>query len=65
MSKTLECVEQDLIDLIYRRYWQTPLFSHTVIHRFANNISELKKLAAQDYEDILQCSIPYVTAASV
>jgi hypothetical protein len=58
MSETLECVERDLIDLIYRRYRQTPSFSHAVIRRFTNNVSELKKLAARDYEDILQCSIP-------
>jgi hypothetical protein len=58
MSETLECVEQGLIDLIHHRYQQTPLFSHAVIHRFTNNVSELKKLVAQDYEDILQCSIP-------
>jgi hypothetical protein len=58
MSKTLECVERDLIDLICHRYQQTPSFSHAVIHRFTNNVSELKKPAAQDYEDILQCSIP-------
>jgi len=57
-SETLECVEQDLIDLICRRYWQTPSFSHAVIRRFTNNISELKKLVARDYEDILQCFIP-------
>jgi hypothetical protein len=31
--------------------------SHTQIYS-TNNVSELKKLAAWDYEDILQCSIP-------
>ncbi|KAG1855220.1 hypothetical protein DFJ58DRAFT_727662 [Suillus subalutaceus] len=29
-----------------------------VIHKFANNTSEMKKLAARDFEDILQCAIP-------
>ena len=46
MFKMLEHVEQDLIDLIHRRYQQTPLFSHAVIRRFTNNISEMKKLVA-------------------
>jgi hypothetical protein len=32
----------------------TPLFGFDTIRKFANNVSELKKLAARDYEDILQ-----------
>ena len=35
-----------------------PSFSQAVIHRFTNNVSEMKQLMAQDYEDLLQCSIP-------
>jgi len=35
------------------RYCQTPPFSHT-IQKFTNNVSEMKKLAAQDFEDLLQ-----------
>jgi hypothetical protein len=58
MSNSLEHVERDLIDLIHCRYRQTPSFSHAVIRRFTNNVSEMKKLAARDYEDLLQCSIP-------
>ncbi|KAF8955097.1 hypothetical protein BDZ97DRAFT_1675254 [Flammula alnicola] len=43
--------------LIYFRFRHIPQFSQT-IRRFTNNVSEMKKLAARDYEDLLQCSIP-------
>ena len=36
------------------RYRQMPLFSQATIQRFTNNISEMKKLAAHDFEDLLQ-----------
>lgn len=37
-----------------------PTFGRDTIRRFANNISELKKLAARDFEDILQVSRSWV-----
>lgn len=59
---------------IYKlRFRRIPLFSQT-IRRFTNNVSEMKKMAARDYEDLLQvssvhtmlhvtltaaCSVPY------
>ncbi|KAG8723038.1 hypothetical protein FRC09_004979 [Ceratobasidium sp. 395] len=33
-------------------------FGLDTINNFSNNVSELKQLAARDYEDLLQCSIP-------
>ena len=41
------------IELKYIRYRQVSPFSQT-IRQFSNNVSEMKKLAAQDYEDLLQ-----------
>ena len=41
------------IELKYIRYRQVSPFSQT-IHRFSNNISEMKKLAARDHENLLQ-----------
>ena len=38
------------------RYRQIPTFGRDTIRRFANNTSEMRKLAAQDFEDILQVS---------
>jgi hypothetical protein len=36
------------------RFRQIPTFSNGVIRRFSNNTSEMKRLAARDFEDILQ-----------
>lgn len=36
---------------------QTPMFGYGVIRRFSNNASEMRRLAARDFEDILQVSI--------
>ncbi len=44
--------------LIVYRFHQIPPFSQATIHRFTNNVSQMKKLAARDFEDLLQCSIP-------
>jgi hypothetical protein len=40
------------------RMRETPLFGYDTIRKFANNVSEMKKMAARDYEDILQVCIP-------
>ncbi|EIW76332.1 hypothetical protein CONPUDRAFT_15727, partial [Coniophora puteana RWD-64-598 SS2] len=40
------------------RFRQISPFGCHAIRRFPNNVSELKKLAARDFEDILQCCIP-------
>ena len=37
-----------------RRFRQVPTFGRFTIRRFHNNVSEMKKLAARDFEDILQ-----------
>lgn len=36
------------------RFRQVPSFSCDTIRRFSNNVSEMKKLAARDFEDLLQ-----------
>ena len=36
------------------RFRQIPTFGQFTIRRFHNNVSEMKKLAARDFEDILQ-----------
>ncbi|KAH6907330.1 hypothetical protein BKA70DRAFT_1490869, partial [Coprinopsis sp. MPI-PUGE-AT-0042] len=40
------------------RFRRIPTFGHSTIRNFHNNTSEMKKLAARDMEDILQCCIP-------
>ncbi len=43
------------------RYCRTPLFSQA-IQKFKNNVSEMKKLAAQDFEDLLQVKYHHISA---
>ena len=37
-----------------KRFRQIPTFGRYTIRRFHNNVSEMKRLAARDFEDILQ-----------
>jgi len=39
------------------RYRGVPTFGSQTIRRFSTNASEMKKLAARDYEDLLQVKI--------
>jgi len=41
------------------RFRQVPTFGRFTIRRFHNNVSEMKKLAARDFEDILQVRFIY------
>ncbi|KJA25614.1 hypothetical protein HYPSUDRAFT_108969, partial [Hypholoma sublateritium FD-334 SS-4] len=40
------------------RYRAVPTFGRSTIRKFTENASAMKKLAARDYEDLLQCAIP-------
>ncbi|KAF8189074.1 hypothetical protein BJ912DRAFT_851013, partial [Pholiota molesta] len=44
----------DAINQLNLRYRQVPTFGRGTIRRFTNNASAMKKLAARDYEDLLQ-----------
>ena len=50
----------DILELMLTgiRYRLIPCFGRETIRRFANDASEMKKLGARDFEDLLQCSIP-------
>jgi hypothetical protein len=39
------------------RYRQISTFGHGTIRRFSSNASAMKKLAARDFEDLLQVSV--------
>jgi len=45
---------------MYLRFRDVPTFGRGTIRRFADNVSDMKKLAAQDFEDILQVT-PFTT----
>ncbi|KAG2060721.1 hypothetical protein BDR06DRAFT_986857 [Suillus hirtellus] len=47
-----------LVAILDSRFRQVPSFGNGVIRIFTNNTSEMKRLAARDFEDILQCAIP-------
>ncbi|KAF9043136.1 hypothetical protein BJ165DRAFT_1348337 [Panaeolus papilionaceus] len=41
-----------------RRFFSISTFGNGTIRKFPANSSEMKKMAARDFEDLLQCSIP-------
>ncbi|KAJ7737919.1 hypothetical protein DFH07DRAFT_752764, partial [Mycena maculata] len=47
----------DLVNEFNERFRQVPPFGRSTIRRFPHNVSDLKKLGARNYEDILQCLI--------
>ena len=47
---------QGLINFVTTRFRAMPTFGSSTIRRFATNASEMKKLAARDFEDLLQVS---------
>ncbi|KIK36998.1 hypothetical protein CY34DRAFT_16002 [Suillus luteus UH-Slu-Lm8-n1] len=48
----------EIIAALDGRFRQVPTFGNGIIRKFSNNTSEMKRLAARDFEDILQCAIP-------
>ncbi|KAJ7166117.1 hypothetical protein C8R46DRAFT_1351546 [Mycena filopes] len=48
----------DCVAKLDERFRQIPTFGRSTIRRFHANVSEMKKMAARDFEDILQCLIP-------
>ncbi|KAH9950133.1 hypothetical protein B0H21DRAFT_881501, partial [Amylocystis lapponica] len=49
---------KDRIHYFNKRFRNVPTFGRDTIRRFSTNVSGMKKLAARDFEDILQCIIP-------
>ncbi|KAK7021661.1 GLOBIN domain-containing protein, partial [Favolaschia claudopus] len=50
----------EVVDELNSRFRQIPTFGRGTIRRFHRNVSDMKKMAARDFEDILQCLIPAV-----
>ncbi|EDQ99528.1 uncharacterized protein LACBIDRAFT_334986 [Laccaria bicolor S238N-H82] len=55
----LHAYGDDAIQELNRRFRAMPTFGRDTIHKFHNNASAMKKLAACDFKDLLQ--IPYLT----
>ncbi|KAJ7330330.1 hypothetical protein DFH08DRAFT_926009 [Mycena albidolilacea] len=48
----------DAVQSLNDRYRQVPTFGQATIRRFTNNASAMKKMAARNFEDLLQCALP-------
>ncbi|KIJ22618.1 hypothetical protein M422DRAFT_196959 [Sphaerobolus stellatus SS14] len=49
---------ENVVDELNGRYRLIPTFGLSTIQCFSSDVSQMKKLAARDFEDILQCLIP-------
>ncbi|KAG6914659.1 hypothetical protein DXG01_016060 [Tephrocybe rancida] len=58
LLRILESVDENLHHELDARFRKVPTFGRDTIRCFTRNTSELKKMAAHNYEDILQCIIP-------
>ncbi|KAI0028967.1 hypothetical protein K488DRAFT_7820, partial [Vararia minispora EC-137] len=58
LIRILHAVGPSAVQEFNERFRQISTFGASTIRRFAHNVSDLKKLAARDFEDILQCCIP-------
>ncbi|RXW14870.1 hypothetical protein EST38_g10985 [Candolleomyces aberdarensis] len=58
LLRLMESLNRNGSNELDKRYRKVPTFGIDTIRRFRNNVSEMKQLAARDYEDMLQCAIP-------
>ncbi|KAG8914957.1 hypothetical protein FRC01_003851 [Tulasnella sp. 417] len=58
LIRMLHAVGESAVVEMDRRFRQVPSFGRDTIRRISHNVSELKQLAARDFEDILQCALP-------
>ena len=52
------------INLPFLRFRLVPTFSRDTIRRFGGSVSAMKKLAGQDFEDIMQVGASFVSTRS-
>ncbi|CDO74305.1 hypothetical protein BN946_scf184839.g11 [Trametes cinnabarina] len=60
LIRILEAAGGQGVEELNARFRQVPTFGRSTIRRFAHNVSEMKRMAARDLEDILQCVIPCI-----
>ncbi|KAL7281107.1 hypothetical protein ACG7TL_004414 [Trametes sanguinea] len=56
--RILETAGTATVHELNKRFRQVPSFAWTTIRKFADNVCDMKRLAARDFEDMLQCIIP-------
>ncbi|KAF8833568.1 hypothetical protein BDN67DRAFT_992818 [Paxillus ammoniavirescens] len=58
LLRMLDSLKGDMLYELDRHYHQVPTFGRDTVCHFRRNVSEMKKMAARDFEDLLQCAIP-------
>ncbi|KAG1881540.1 hypothetical protein C8R48DRAFT_587375 [Suillus tomentosus] len=58
LLRILTSINKDLVHELDKRYRQVPPFGPATIRRFSSNTSDMSNMAARNFEDLLQCSIP-------
>ncbi|KAG0703308.1 hypothetical protein DFH29DRAFT_998600 [Suillus ampliporus] len=58
LMRILHAAGGTAVQRLNERYRMVPTFGRGTIRRFHYNASSMKKLAARDFEDLLQCAIP-------
>ncbi|KAG2155200.1 uncharacterized protein EDB93DRAFT_1247691 [Suillus bovinus] len=58
LLRILTALDKDLINRLNERYRKVPSFGPAMIRLFSSNVSEMSNMAARNFEDLLQCSIP-------
>ncbi|KAJ7055705.1 hypothetical protein C8F01DRAFT_444509 [Mycena amicta] len=58
LIRLLYAMNKDKIAEFNARFRRVPTFGRMTIRRFHRSVSEMKKMAARDFEDILQCLLP-------
>jgi hypothetical protein len=56
--RILHAIGGDVVQDLNKRYRQVPPFGNATIRRFIGNPSAMRKLAARDFEDLLQVWTP-------
>ncbi|KAI0634460.1 hypothetical protein C8Q77DRAFT_1217600 [Trametes polyzona] len=60
LVRILDAIDGAVVQELNQRFRQVPTFGRSTIRKFAYNVSEMKRMAARDFEDILQCIIPCI-----
>ncbi|KZT38989.1 hypothetical protein SISSUDRAFT_1128360 [Sistotremastrum suecicum HHB10207 ss-3] len=58
LLRILTSISETKVSVLDNRFRQVPPFGRDTIRNITSNVSEMKQLAARDYEDILQVAIP-------
>ncbi|KAJ7588691.1 hypothetical protein C8J56DRAFT_785328, partial [Mycena floridula] len=58
LVRILYAINDQVVEELNRCYRAVPTFGRGTIRRFKNNVAAMKKLAARDFEDLIQCTMP-------